>query len=87
MEGYTMARQKAKTLEERIEANENDILLAKETLNELHEERKQLLNQKKEEDLKLLIQTLEITGFDVNEAVNILKEKSRDSNKEDSIPA
>jgi len=87
MEGYTMARQKAKTLEERIEANENDILLAKETLNELHEERKQLLNQKKEEDLKLLIQTLEITGFDVNEAVNILKEKSRNDNKEDSIPA
>jgi len=82
-----MARQKAKTLDERIEANENDILLAKEKLNDLHEERKQLLNQKKEEDLKLLIQTLEITGFDVNEAVNILKEKSRNDNKEDSIPA
>lgn len=82
-----MARQKAKTLEEKIKVNETDISLAKEKLNELHEERKELLERKKNEDLKLLIQALEITGIDIEQAVTIIKENATKENTDNTKSA
>lgn len=68
-----MARGKTKTIEERLEVNQANIDKVKGKLNELMEERQNLFDQKKEEDMNKLLSVLQFSGITAEEAAEIIK--------------